>query len=394
MKKAAYILAVVLLASCVKTGVIEQVKEIDTTGTDPLAFTNAGVEQQSKAGTKAASSLNTGFMVNCWKLFGQGDNQQTVMNGFVVDYKLIGSDWDGNVRAQWNYVGVNGQSERYWDYSAYPYRFHAVAPCPPLPATGFEFSEQQLTIPAPYLAQTCKNGSVSPTDVEPYLVAQVARAQDGKDSDVFAGKEINNATTARNREVALPFHHLNCMVRFGVYALGEWITAQHIYIEGLKVDVVSNDFVTRAAGYSASGAWHIEAGNAGFYGLSKSPSALTLLQFDGGSSVEGNDLNQHQGKSSAYFLQCQGGLAQIPQQEVQMTVSFRLMNGDGSLYRQYSNVPVKLEDSPSTNHSWISGYMHTYYLILEFKEKLELSFTCTLAQWEDVSGSLSTDLEK
>lgn len=316
------------------------------------------------------------------------------MDAYEVEYKVTGSSWDGTVRAYWDYRGVSGQTEKYWDYSAFPYRFHAVAPCPPKPATGFEFSEQTLTIPAPYFGQSCVNGTVTPQDVEPYLVAQVGRASDGKDTDHFTGKEINNSSAARNRDVALPFHHLNCMVRFGLYATGEWITSQKFYIQDLSIKVSSNDFVTRAAGYTASGAWHIESGNAGFYGLSRQNAGYTLLRFDGGKDVPGNDVGSHQGKSSAYWLQCQGGLAQIPQQEVQMLLSMKLMNEDGSLYKEYTDVPIKLEDSPSINHSWLSGYLHTYYLILTFNEKLEFSFTCTLSPWEDVSGSLETDLEK
>lgn len=392
MKKFAFILALALV-SCVKTGVINEIKEIDTTGTDPMSFTNAGIVQQGSPATKAQSSLNSGFMVNCWKYFADAAKQQTVMDAFVVEYKLIGNDWDGTTRALWNYKGVNGQSEKYWDYSAFPYRFHAVAPCPQLPATGFEFSEHQLTIPAPYFGQTCKDGTVSPQGAEPYLVAQVARGTDGKDLDVFTGKNINNSSTARNREVALPFHHLNSMIRFGVYCKGAWATANPLYIQGLKIDVVSKDFVTRAAGYSADGTWHIEAGNAGFYGLNKALDNLTLLQFDGGKEVKDNDLSQHQGKTSAFWLQCPGGLAQIPQQEVQMNVSLKLMKMDGTQYKEFTDVPIRLEDSPGTNLSWISGYMHTYYLILELNDKLEISFTCTLAPWEDVTGSLNTDLE-
>lgn len=374
-------LVVLCLSSCAKTSVIEE-KNIDETGTYPLSFTNAGIVQ-SQAETKASSSsLTTGFVVSTWKRYGAGD-RQTVMDMYEVQYKTSGTAWDGNVRPYWDYTGVSGQYEKYWDLSAFPYRFHAISPCP-TDLTGFQL-DGGLKIPASYSSQICVDGTVSPSAAEPYLVAQVQRDPDGRDYDVYENNTEINMTGASSltRPVALPFHHLNCKVRFSLYATAPWLSSNHSYISNLKVQSASPNFVTSATGYEA-----------GFVGLTRSVGPATILSLTGQAGNSEFDLINFQTPKTAYWLKCKDGLAQMPQDGVQLRVSFDVVNPDGSVKRQFDNVPVMLVDGTDT-FNWQPGYIYTYNLVItEIGEKLAVEFTCTLTPWVDVMGSFSTDLEQ
>lgn len=411
--KALAALAVLLFVSCAKTRVIEEIREIDTKGTDPMGFTCLAQDNENQGATKATQPLTTGFMVSTFKAFAT-PKQYTVMERYNVEYKTSGTAWDGNVRPYWDYTKVEGQYEKYWDFSAFPYRFNAVSPYPADPSE-VTLTDTALELRnAVYGMQSVHNGLVTPSNaqVEPFLVAQVQRGTDGRDYDYMATsngtsegpKPFNNASLARNRYVSLPFHHLNSKVRFGLYCTAPWATANPLYIEDLTIKVISPNFVTRATGYSATGTgskgytWYDGTANSGFVTVDKVTDPAThtqLLRFDGGKDVSENDLSLHQGHASAYWLQCPDGIMQIPQVDVQLRVSLKIRRMDNDeLYKEFTDVLIRMEDG-TDRYTWQSGYVNTYYLIIgEIQDELEIEFTCTLTPWEDVSGSLTTDLEK
>ena len=410
-------LAVLLFISCSNGAIIEDIEEIDINGKDALNFTCLMEDSEKEHNTtRAAQLLTTDFIVSTYKAYSL-TTQYPVMTDYHVEYKTSGTAWDGNIRPYWDYTKVTGQYEKYWDYSAFPYRFHAVSPYPTDPA-HVTITDKALTINAPYKMQTSLNGMVTPTDreAEPYLAAQLQRNNDGRDYDLLATNhplEINTGSQTRNRYVALPFHHLNSKVRFGIYSTSPWTTANPLYIEGLTISVYSPDFVTAASGYTSPGttapgaatvlgssaseySWYLGTGNSGFTDLvfSSFPAETQLLRFDGGKEVTDNDLSLHQGRSSAYWLQCKDGLMQIPQENVTLCVSFNLRTMDGTVYKSYNDIPIQMEDG-TRQYNWLSGYIHTYYLIIgEVDHSLEITFTATLTPWENVTGSLSTDLEQ
>lgn len=408
--KALAALAVLLFISCSQNSTIEEIEEINLS-TDPLNFTCLTEGNETEHATRAAGSspLTSDFMVSTFKAYGL-TSQYTVMDNYHVEYKTSGTAWDGTVRPYWDYTKVNGQYEKFWDYSAFPYRFHAIAPYPANPSV-ITLGDVSLQINAPYSMQQVHNGMVTPENnvAEPYLAAQLQRNADGHDYDHLATthpKEINTSSTTRNRYVALPFHHLNSKVRFGIYCTSPWTTANPLYIEGLTVKVASSNFITQAAGYDAGltsgdriseNSWYRGTGNSGFTGLTKVTDPAThteLLRFDGGKEISDNDLSLHQGRSSAYWLQCPDGIKQIPQEDVILYVSLKLMKMDGTLYKEFTDVPIRMEDG-TYKYNWLSGYIHTYYLIIgDIDDKLEITFTATLTPWEDVTGSLTTDLEQ
>ena len=327
------------------------------------------------------------------------------MDRYTVEYKTSGTAWDGNVRPYWDYTQVSGQIQRYWDFSNFPYRFHAVAPCPDN-KSAVTLTDKEVRLDKGYYCQTVTNGVVSPSNdtAEPYMLAQVHRAADGVDTDILAQddqhRHINTSSTSLNREVWMPFHHLNSKVRFAVYSLSPWVTANYLYVKDLTVKVSSDDFVTSASGFEAtcteSSSWRPDVFPFCFTGLTKATSPPTLLSYSGmsnGTPLQDNDLRENQTQKTANFLQCKDGIMQIPQDGVKMTVSLKLLKADQTDYKTLADIPIKLDDTDV--FSWKPGYIYTYYLVIGgIPDKLEIEFTCTLTPWEDITGSLSTDLEQ
>lgn len=399
-------LFIALLMSCSSDSTLHDIEEIPASN-DPLRFTSiADDSHTSRAGS--SSPLTSGFMVSTYKNYGVSESQFTVMDAYEVLYITTGTAWDGNNRAYWDYRGVPGQHECFWDYSNYPYRFNAIAPCP-ADRSGFVLKDKQLKIPVSFEYQTCHSGNVYPANdvAEPFMLAQVQRGTDGKDKDVIVNKAINESSTTLNRDVWLPFHHLNSKIRFGIYHNTSWATSNKLYIKNLKINVVSSGFVTKATSYEASGtgSWRLMDENAGFKGLTKlapSEHVTPLFSFEGGTSVADNDLRECQSKSTAYMLHCTDGIRQLPQKDVMMTVSLELWSEASTTepYMTITNVPIRLEMEDNPGHyqdsfTWQAGFLCTYYLVIgDVNDKHEITFTATLTPWEDISGELSTDLEK
>lgn len=396
---------VLMCASCASDTIVKEIEETDPNGTDPLKFTCQITDDVPKSGsTRASSPLTSDFMVSTYKSYAES-TQQTVMDRYTVEYKTSGTAWDGNVRPYWDYTQVSGQIQRYWDFSNFPYRFHAVAPCP-ADKSAVKLTDKEVRLDKGYSYQTVTDGAISPTnaDAEPYLLAQVNRSQDGTDTDLLAQDEehrqINTGSLSLNREVQMPFHHLNSKVRFAVYCLSPWVTANYLYVQDLTVTVSSADFVTSASGFETtcteSSSWRPDVSPFGFTGLTKAASSSTLLSYSGmsnGTPLQDNDLRENQTQKTANFLQCKDGIMQIPQNGVKMTVSLKLLKADKSDYKTLTDVPIKLDDTDV--FSWKPGYIYTYYLVIGgIPDKLEIEFTCTLTPWDDISGSLSTDLEQ
>ena len=413
--KALATLCVLLCFSCSNSSTLSELEEENTDSTDPMTFSCQLT--QGEVISRASTLLTTGFAVSTYKAYAT-NKQSTVMDYYQVEYKTVGSAWNGTEQPYWDYTGVMGQYEKYWDYSHFPYRFHAVAPFPT--AGSVSINDKNLRIQAPYQYQTCLNGSVQPSDevAEPYIVAQLHRDTDGKDHDILALNEenshLNNGSTIRHREVWMPFHHLNSKIRFAVYSVAPWASANALYIEGLTVNVACDNFAATATGYQAtcSGTgtdadpykgWRIDppyTSSEGFRGLTYAANGSQLFRFDGGKEVPGNDLRECQTQKTAFFMQCQEGFMQLPQKDIKLSVTFNVRKSDGTLYQSFTNVPVEYEWEGTYHplHTWLPGYIYTYYLVLgrdgNTPDKLKIEFTCTLTPWDDVSGSLSTDLEQ
>lgn len=396
-----------MCASCASDTIVKEIEETDQNGTDPLKFTCQITDDVPQSGsTRASSPLTSDFMVSTYKSYAES-TQQTVMDRYTVEYFTTGTAWDGTSRPYWDYTKVSGQIQRYWDYSLFPYRFHAIAPCPDN-KSAVTLTDKEVKLDKGYSYQTVTDGAVSPKNdvAEPYLLAQVNRSQDGTDTDLLAQDEehrqINTGSSSLNREVRMPFHHLNSKVRFAVYCLSPWVTANYLYVQDLTVTVSSADFVTSASGFETtcteSSNWRPSSSPYGFTGLTKDGTHPVLLSYTGvdsnGDPLQDNDLRENQTQKTANFLRCKDGIMQIPQDEVKMTVSLKLLKANQTDYKPLADIPIKLDDNTDV-FKWEPGYIYTYYLVIGgITDKLEIEFTCTLTPWEDITGSLSTDLEQ
>ena len=397
--------ACAVMCACATDTIVKEEDDDTPESFDPMNFT-CQIQDDVPTTATRATALSTGFIVSTYKSYAVSDKQQTVMDRYTVEYKTSGTAWDGNVRPYWDYTQVSGQIQRYWDFSNFPYRFHAVAPCPDN-KSAVTLTDKEVKLDKGYSYQTVTDGVVSPSnaDAEPYMLAQVHRAADGVDTDILAQddqhRNINTSSTSLNREVKMPFHHLNSKVRFAVYCLSPWVTANYLYVKDLTVNVTSSDFVTSASGFEAtcteSSSWRPDVSPFGFTGLTKAASSSTLLSYSGmsnGTPLQDNDLRENQTQKTANFLRCKDGIMQIPQDGVKMIISLKLLKADKTDYMILADIPIKLDDNTDV-FNWEPGYIYTYYLVIGgIPNKLEIEFTCTLTPWEDISGSLSTDLEQ
>lgn len=412
-----------MITSCSSNTIIEEEDVIDSA--DPIRFSNASEQAVTRASVPN-NLLKTGFLVSTYKNFSSDkwNNStlalSTVMDCYRVDYKEDRNDWEGKVESFWNYIGIEGQKEKYWDLSAYPYRFHAIAPAhgnavPDRSAVILSndhlkltatYSAQQYVAPAKDLSAASAS-TIAPNDAtaEPYLIAQMQRDDNGADYDIIKSAVVSDASSGSSvnkvRQIPLPFHHLNCKVRFCVYTNNTAQTDRSDYITDMTI--WSEHLATSATGYEAFGenAWISQDGYSYFQGINVPADRVELIKFNHNGttrSYEQNDLSLHQTKTSAYYFECPNGIMQLPQDNVKLHVSMQIHKKDGTLDSSFldyvlSDIGTSAGISP---FHWIAGNIYTYYLHLNF-DYLKLPIittTCTVTPWEDVIGSISTDLEQ
>lgn len=439
------VLALSWLTGCSSDGTITDIP--DYVEQDPLTFS---VASSSTSVSRAAShELEQGFMVSTYKLYGS-EQQQKVMDRYEASYDK--TPYHGS---KWNTVGEAGaapdyfyqtQYERYWDLSAFPYRFHAITPCPKTAdnskiITGFELSDQELSIPGnyedpegtykyiTYQSQSVSDGVVSPSYVEdPYMIAQVERATDGTDWDLLQPQfdangnvtatktQITSASNTLTRQVPLRFHHINSKVRFGIYTTVSYFPFEALVIKNVKITAKNQKtqwkkFITQAALFSATITGVADTDN--FFDKGK------YLSSDGSPEAplidnpnKTFDLKNATSRNKAYFfdipstkvgekadgtpiydnivnesgITTPGGLLQIPQKGVELFVEFDINN------EHYS---FQLEVNGNTTFDWRASCRYTYYIVVKHLVPFEIAFTATIEPWVTVTSSnIDTDLEQ
>lgn len=419
----------------------------------PMSFSIATLDEGTGLSRATQQPLEAGFLVSTYKLYGAA-TQQMVMDRYEASY-LTTNNYHGS---KWNTVGKAGaapdyfyqtQYERYWDLSAFPYRFHAITPCPKTAdnsniITGFELSDQELSIPGKYedpegtykyityQSQSVSDGVVSPSYVEdPYMIAQVERATDGTDWDLLQPQfdangnvtatktQITSASNTLTRQVPLRFHHINSKVRFGIYTTvtnfpAEALTISNVTITAKSAQEPYKKFLVSANGFEST--------------LSESnPSDEENNFFDKGkyndpdretsydlvkNTTRTADLKNATSRDKAYFFDIPstkvgekadgtpiydnittesgtvtpGGLLQIPQKGVKLYVEFDINN------EHYS---FQLEVNGNTEFDWRASCRYTYYIVVKHLVPFEIAFTATIEPWVTVTSSkIDTDLEQ
>lgn len=449
------VLALSWLASCSSDTTITDIP--DYVEQDPLTFS---VGTSSTSVSRAAShELEQGFLVSTYKLYGEA-SQQTVMDCYEALYN-IGPLYNGS---KWNTVGnkddddpsslYQTQYERYWDLSAFPYRFHAITPCPKQATvnaliTDFKLSDKKLTIPdqyddgsgsttfVTYDSQTVSNGTITPDYVpDPYLIAQVQRDADGKDWDMLqpvfnADGDITShktkidgtGSTERTRAVPLVFHHINSKVRFAIFTNvdafpDEPLTIKNVTITAKNTSTQFREFITAAANFSASlsGVANDDKDNffnKGRYISTHGASIQTLLSY----TTNTKDLREANTRDKAFFfdipstivgykdggftpvyddiynssgIKTPGGMLQIPQNGVKLFVEFDINNEHYSFQFE-----TKKSNGTTQNvFNWRASCRYTYYIVVTHLKPFEITFTSTIEPWVVVKSSeIGTDLE-
>lgn len=355
------------LSACSSDTTVHEVEEHHDSDI-PMQFGRAAVDAPLTRAEGTSKTLEQGFLVSCFK----GGSKLTVMDRYEVKYQ--NNEWENSSR--WGYVGHKGDTEddfyqeqiqRYWDFSAFPYQFYAISPCPAHTAIEkFTLSKDKLIIPESFNYQTCNNETR--TDVkEPYYVAE--------------------ATYDKADRIALPFRHIMSKVRFGIYSTKQ-LASSNFNLSNVKVKVVSGDFITAAGGYTANLA---TAGNI-FKGTFTDPTKAStdaeklLLQTDGDHI---KDMKEANDKDNAYFAGSKDGLLQIPQQNIKLTISFDI-NGT-----PYSDIPIAVKDGENTIDSfdWESNKIYTYLINISDLSPLTIEFSAELSPWINVEGAIDTNLE-
>lgn len=412
----------------------------------PLSFSIATLDEGTGL-SRATQPLEAGFLVSTYKLYGT-TTQQMVMDRYEASY-LTTNNYHGS---KWNTVGKAGaapdyfyqtQYERYWDLSAFPYRFHAITPCPKTAdnsniITGFELSDKKLTIPklnsTIYQSQSSKDGVITPDYVpDPYLIAQVQRDADGKDWDMLqpvfnADGDITShkteivvsGSTERTRAVPLVFHHINSKVRFAIFTNvdafpDEPLTIKNVTITATNPDGPWGEFIYKVQGFISS----LSGSDVSFfdnidYGDTKTdddpvvllkntsktydlrdafdrahayffdiPSTIVGYK-DGGSTPVYDDIYNSSG------IKTPGGMLQIPQNGVEMFVEFDINN-------EHYSFQFETKKSNGTTQSvfnWRASCRYTYYIVVTHLKPFEITFTSTIEPWVVVKSSdIGTDLE-
>ena len=427
------VLALSWLASCSSDTTITDIP--DYVEQEPLSFS---VASSSTSVSRAAShELEQGFLVSTYKLYGSASQQQTVMDRYEALYN-VGPLYNGS---KWNTVGSAGndpattlyqtQYERYWDLSAFPYRFHAITPCPKQTSvnaliTGFELSDKKLTIPAitatKYESQTADDGVVTPVTVtDPYMIAQVERDANGVDWDLLQPQfeadgtlkatrtKISETTANFTRAVPLRFHHINSKVRFAIYTTVQNFPAEALRISNVKISAknpstLQGKFITNAWGFNSQ----IDGNQ-----FTETPLLFGDNFFDKGAYLSMDlepeqilinnesktyDIKLANERSKAYFFDLPntgndamadgtpGGLLQIPQKGVELFVEFDINN------EHYS---FQLEVNDNTKFDWRASCRYTYYIVVKHLVPFEIAFTATIEPWVTVTSSnIDTDLEQ
>ncbi len=443
------VLALSWLASCSSDGTITDIPDYEEH--DPLTFS---VASSSTSVSRAAShELEQGFLVSTYKLYGS-EQQQKVMDRYEALYSTDEANkYHGS---KWNTVGTAGsdpattlyqtQYERYWDLSAFPYRFHAITPCPKQATvnaliTDFELSDKELKIPkissTIYKSQTSTNGKLNQDYIpDPYMIAQVERDANGVDWDLLQPQfeadgtlkatktKISETTANFTRAVPLRFHHINSKVRFAIYTTVTNFPAESLTISNAKITATNplgpweGEFIYQYQGYTAS----LSNATDNFFDTGdltnqKSETSYVLLDNTPNENKKTADLKDATSRDKAYFFDIPstkvgekadgtpiyddittesgtvtpGGLLQIPQKGVELYVEFDINNEHYAFQLEIE----KQDGTKQKQFDWRASCRYTYYIVVKHLVPFEIAFTATIEPWVTVTSSnIDTDLEQ
>lgn len=377
--------AVLLLSACSFDRKLQD--EVAVDDRLPMVFGLPSTAAESDQ-TKASVLLTSDFAVSTWKAFG-GATQQIVMDGYKVAYSSTATQ-------KWNYVNVNGQPERYWDLSAYPYEFRAVAP---YHQDGYSITPSGISLnlsATPFRAQQLIDDALLPdAEAQPCLVSHVNRVKDGSDyvdTDLIKNVEINTESKVNaTREVHLPFHHLNSKIGFKVFIDNPMPLFEDysISIQEITITAVKDGFITASQTYTATNAQGLATGTFSNNTLAENGKFVLLQHGLYPHDTEAHwNFHYHLSKDTAYDLtpDC---LQQIPQSGVKLYVMVHLhthhveSEDEEFTFKRYLSLDkTNLEGDEFT---WEPDYRYIYYLHIPNLHGHEIILhTCEILPWDEV----------
>lgn len=387
------LLAIIALASCSSD---EQLSKVDVIGNDnPMRFGIANAQEESTI-TRASSPLQAGFKVSTYKSFGDATKQQVVMGGYKVDYTE-------SATKKWNYVGINGQIERYWDANGYPYDFRACTPF----IAGASLTDTDIYIDmtatdAPtFKAQTfledatTKAGNYNQTEAESeacmisHVQRLAANANDEycdydllKPVDATTYTEINTAAKTPVRDVHLPFHHLMSKVGFRFYIDDPSVPTYEVKMKDVTISIVTEsgkELILESKKYTA-GNDNMLSGTFSELTRASSTEQPLITKTDAYAENIGNNLNHE----TAFDFKCPGDMVQIPQKDLKIHVKLTLdFKGDTKDFDRYLSIDDTKTEGDLFN--WDPNTHYIYYLHLKNLEKYPIILcTAEIVPWDVV----------
>ena len=357
-------------------------------------------QQQAEARrtTTRAAALESrfdDFKVGTWKYFGSAN--ENVMNDYKVEH-LTTPVSNGPYHYSWDYVGVNSQTERYWDLAAFPYEFRAVAPY----NTTSTITPEGLSINASFLTQTLNNDvlSVSDATAEPCVVANVSREKDGsdyKDTDKLKDLEINTVGKSNaTREVHMPFHHLVSKVGFQIYidnpmpTSTDYMTDYGVWIDNITITLQKDGLITGATTYTATNAQGLLNGTWG--GTTTTSAEHTILFHNAYNDASEQNLHEHLSPETAFDLTKDKTLQQIPQEGVKIHVVMDIHTNHilptETQFHYDSWLSFDKTNTTGDLFTWLPDYRYIYRLHIPNLHGHEIELqTCEILPWDDVQTS-------
>ena len=425
-----------------------------------MSFSIATLDEGTGLSRATQQPLEAGFLVSTYKLYGAA-TQQTVMDRYEASYNK--TTYQGS---KWNTVGNKGEApdyfyqtqyERYWDLSAFPYRFHAITPCPKQTSvnaliTGFELSDKKLTIPGTYTdgsdtkyilyqSQTAKDGVADPEYIpDPYMISQVERVYDAqnntyRDWDLLQPKftangDIDSRKTeigsgSATRQVPLRFHHINSKVRFGIYTTvtnfpAEALTISNVTITAKSAQEPYKTFLIKANGFESTlSETNPSSEENNFFDKGHYNNPLSVTSYDlVKNTTKTADLKNATSREKAYFFDIpstkvgvENGVDIFDDIEVQyveggITKTRKTPGGllqipqkGVELYVEFDinneHYSFQLEVNGKKTFDWRASCRYTYYIVVKHLVPFEIAFTATIEPWVTVTSSnIDTDLEQ
>lgn len=410
--------AALLATACSNDATLEEENRVEVR--QPMVFSAPAAQAETvvtRSGTPLEGTFKN-FKVGTWKAFGQA-TQQNVMNGYRVEYSETAfTDYGDGYN--WHYESIGSQVLRYWDLSAFPYEFRAIAPYD----DHTDITTAGITINCAddyYFKSETRAGDNTNKGCEPYVACHVTRTQqaDGtyEDTDIIKNEHINTAGKANaTREVHMPFHHLMTKVGFRVFIDNPAPEQKpyHVILESMTISIHGKDgqFITGSKTYTASNTDGLNLGaftdNTTVTTTVADPYPLLShgQYYEPAGSATLLDLHQHLHRENAYDL-TPGELLQIPQEDVEIKVEVKIKTNfneeTGELwdvggtdyheetYSRWLNI-MHDEDAQEPSHfTWLPDNKYIFYLRIGNIHEHEIYLdTCEILPWDDVQ---TTDID-